>query len=82
MLVEAGWSLVAYDHAFRFGYFGLTMMFFVFAHLVIVIVLTGLLRGISWEVYYTVHEEFNDRTNQLLQNQIKDQILQKKKEKF
>lgn len=59
VLVEAGWSLIAYDHAYKFGYFGLVMLFFVLSHSLIVIVLSSLLKGITWEVYYTVHEEFN-----------------------
>lgn len=56
VLVEAGWSAIAYDHAFKFGYFPLTMLFFILSHIIIVIVLSSLLKGITWEVYYTVHE--------------------------
>jgi hypothetical protein len=55
VLVEAGWSLVAYDHALKYGYFGLVLMYFVLSHVVIVIILTSLMKGITWEVYYTVH---------------------------
>ena len=61
VLVEAGWSAIAYDHAYRYGYFGLVMIYFVFCHLIIVIVLSSLLKGLAWEVYSTVHEEFNER---------------------
>lgn len=81
VLVEAGWSMVAYDHAFKFGYFGLTMLFFVLSHSIIVIVLSSLMKGITWQVYYTVHEEFNDRTNELIKNKLREQTLQKKKQK-
>ena len=82
ILVEAGWSMIAYDHAYKFGYFGITMLYFVFSHIIIVIVLSSLLKGITWEVYYTVHEEFNERTNELIRSQMREQTLQKKKEKI
>lgn len=48
ILVEAGWSSVAIDHAYKYGYYALTMLFFVFSHVIIVIVLTALLKGITW----------------------------------
>jgi hypothetical protein len=48
VLTEAGWSLVAYDHVFKYGYFGFVMLYFVFSHVVIVIILTSLLKGITW----------------------------------
>lgn len=48
VLVEAGWSFVAYDHAFKFGHYGLVMLFFVICHILIVIILSSLLKGITW----------------------------------
>jgi hypothetical protein len=48
VLVEAGWSSIAIDHAYKYGYYALTMLFFVLSHVVIVIVLTALLKGITW----------------------------------
>lgn len=48
VLTEAGWSLIAYDHAYRYGVFALTMLFFVICHEVIVIILTSLLKGVTW----------------------------------
>lgn len=57
VLTEAGWSLVAYDHAYRYGTFALTMLFFVLCHEIIVIILTSLLKGITWEVFYSIAEE-------------------------
>ena len=56
VLVEAGWSAIAYEHAQTYGFFALTMLFFVIAHIIIVVVLSSLLKGLSWEVYSTVHE--------------------------
>jgi uncharacterized membrane protein YhdT len=47
-LTEAGWSLIAYDHAFKYGCFALTMLFFVITHEVIVIILTSLMKGVTW----------------------------------
>ena len=71
ILVEAGWSEVAFSHAAQYGYYALTMLFFVISHLVIVIILSSLLKGLAWEVYDTVHQEFDDRKNSILKAQIK-----------
>ena len=56
IFIEAGWPGIAYDHAYRYGSFAATMLFFVVCHIIIVIVLTSLLKGLAWEVYFTVHE--------------------------
>lgn len=47
------------------------MLFFVISHIIIVIVLSSLLKGIAWEVYYAVHEEFDDRKNAILKAELK-----------
>jgi hypothetical protein len=48
ILVEGGWSILAYDHAYKYGYFVFTMIFFVLCHMIIVTVLTSLVKGITW----------------------------------
>lgn len=57
VLTEAGWSMVAFDHALRYGYYALTMLFFVFCHEVIVIIITSLLKGVTWETYNSMRQE-------------------------
>lgn len=48
--------MIAYDYAYRFNGFTPIMLYFVLSHLLIVIVLSSLLKGIAWEVYAAVHE--------------------------
>ena len=58
------------------------MLYFVFCHLVIVLLLSSLLKGLAWEVYYTVHEEFNERILKREKEQIKESNLKKKKQEL
>ena len=60
VLTEAGWSMVAADYAYRYGAYATTMLFFVICHQVIVIILTSLMKGVTWEVYNTIHHEHED----------------------
>lgn len=48
VLTEAGWSMVAFDYAFRYGAYALTMIFFVLCHQIICIILTSLMKGVTW----------------------------------
>ena len=55
VLTEAGWSAVAFDYASRAGgTWSLVMLFFVMCHLIIVLVLAAVLKGIIWFVFLTV----------------------------
>ena len=80
VLVEAGWTEVAYHHAARYGSFALVMLYFVFCHIIIVIVLTSLMKGVAWTVYETVHEEFDERKNLIIKAEQREIELQKKRE--
>lgn len=53
--MESQWSEIVYDYAYRYGSFGLVMIFFVLCHAVLVTVLTSLMKGITWQVYQTMH---------------------------
>ena len=53
---------MAYDHCWRNPqYFGYVMLFFCFMHLIIVSIISTLIKGIFWEVYFTVDEIFTAR---------------------
>lgn len=62
ILTEAGWSQVAYDHSWRNpDYFGIIMTFFCVMHLVIVYIIAIIIRGVFWEVFFTVDAIFSER---------------------
>lgn len=62
MLTEAGWSMVAYDLCWRNPqYYGYVMCYFCFMHIIIVYVVATLIKGIFWEVYFTVDQIFRER---------------------
>lgn len=48
VLVEAGWSMLAFDHSVRTGYYALVMLYFVSIHMVTVLILSSLLKGVVW----------------------------------
>lgn len=74
--------MIAFDHAYRYGYFGFVMLYFVLCHIIIVIVLSSLLKGLAWEVYSNVHEEFNERIAKLERQLNKEAELKRKKEEL
>ena len=60
VLTEAGWSAVAFDYANRAGgTWSLVMLFFVMCHLIIVLVLAAVLKGIIWFVFLTVAQQLD-----------------------
>lgn len=62
VLTEAGWSQLAYDHSWRNPpYFGYVMVYFCFMHIVITYITATLIRGIFWEVFFTVNSIFQER---------------------
>lgn len=79
VLTEAGWSMVAYDHAYRYGTFALTMLFFVICHELIVIIITSLLKGVTWEVYDAISEEQANYEEFMIENEKNYQNLKQRK---
>lgn len=55
-MVEAGWSSVAFDHAFRYGKALFVIFYFAFCHLIIVGLVLPIFKGIIWDLYETVHD--------------------------
>ena len=67
ILTEAGWSMVAYDHCWRNPqYYGYVMVYFCFMHIIITYVIATLIKGIFWEVYFTVDQTFRERERETL----------------
>jgi hypothetical protein len=60
VLTEAGWSAVAFDYANRAGSnWSLVLLFFVMCHVIIVLVLAAVLKGIIWFVFLTVAQQLD-----------------------
>lgn len=59
VLTEAGWSAVAYDVASRVSdYFGVVMLLFAFYHVIVVLLLATLVKGIVLSTFMSVtHQE-------------------------
>lgn len=59
VMTEAGWSQVAYDHSWRAPqYFAYVMLYFCLMHITIVYMVATMIKGIFWEVYFTVDTIF------------------------
>lgn len=60
VLTEAGWSSVAFDVAYRIpNYFGLVMSLFASFHVVIVLILATLIKGIVLSTFLTVSSQYD-----------------------
>lgn len=57
ILVEGGWSIVAYDYAYTYDYlsYNWVMISFIICHFSIVLVLNSLVKGVIWEIYEKVN---------------------------
>lgn len=56
VLTEAGWSQVAFDHSWRTPYYyGYIMLYFCLMHITIVYIIATVIKGIFWEVFFTVN---------------------------
>lgn len=80
VLTEAGWSAVAFDYANRAeGYWVAVLIFFVFCHLIVVLVLAAVLKGIIWFVFLTVAQQLDaqeraDKNSESLKKDMADKV--------
>lgn len=51
VMIEAGWSPIVYDYAYRYNSFGESVIFFVASHAIIVIILVSLMKGMAADFY-------------------------------
>lgn len=62
VLTEAGWSQIAFDHGSRVpNNFSYIMLFFCFLHITIVYIVATLIKGVFWEVFFTVNTIYSER---------------------
>ena len=47
-MVEAGWSAVCYDYVVKTGIYAPVYLLFILYHVIIVLILTSLLKGLVW----------------------------------
>ena len=61
VMTEAGWSTVAFDYADRSKeYFGPIMTLFAFFHVMIVLVMATLMKGIIWSAFIAVSGQYEE----------------------
>jgi hypothetical protein len=51
IMIESNWSILVFDTAFRFGYFGIVIVYYVTCHILIVIVLVAWMKGSVGDLY-------------------------------
>ncbi len=79
ILTEAGWSMIATDYADRTQLYFPTVMYFMFCHMMIVLITAALLRALVWETYFTVQDEYEVQARKETMLNKKDLENQKKK---
>lgn len=80
VLTEAGWSSVAFDVAYRIpNYFGLVMSLFASFHVVIVLILATLIKGIVLSTFLTVSSQYDQN---MKEENIEAERIAKAKRKF
>ena len=65
--------MVAYDHCWRSPhYYAYTMLYFCLMHIIITYIIATLIKGIFWEVFFTVKEIFEQRDRKLKEENRRD----------
>jgi hypothetical protein len=76
ILTEAGWSQIAFDHASRSpSSFGWIMLFFCLMHITIVYMIATLIKGVFWEVFFTVTTMFAERKKETIEEEMKEKEI-------
>lgn len=57
-MVEAGWSMIIFDHAYRFGNTALVYIYFIMIHIFIDTTIFSLMKGMVADLYETISLEF------------------------
>jgi hypothetical protein len=66
ILAKSAWSHVAYDHCFRNpDYFTPVMIFFTGTQITLVYIVSTIIKGVFWEIYFTVDSIFVERERQI-----------------
>lgn len=70
ILAKSAWSHVAYDHCFRNpDYFTPVMIFFTGTQITLVYIVSTIIKGVFWEIYFTVDSIFVEREKQIAREQ-------------
>lgn len=59
VMIEANWSETTFDMAYKFNNLLKSVSYFDSFHIIIVLVLISVIKGIVWDVFSTVDSEFN-----------------------
>ena len=62
VMIQAGWSIIGFDHAYRYNVpIAVSLFFFVVSHFATTLVVSALVKGVTWEVYQTIQREFQNK---------------------
>lgn len=71
VLTEASWSTIVYDYCWRSPqHYAAIVILFVIMHFVLVTVIGTLIKGIFWEIYFTVSNSIDE-----IQEEVNSQVL-------
>jgi hypothetical protein len=74
VLTEGGWSYVNYDYCWRYpAYYAPIVIFFILMHVTIVHITGTLIKGIFWEIYFTVSSMMDAIEDELHQQLLKEE---------
>jgi hypothetical protein len=57
-MVEAGWSLIIFDHAYRFGHTALVYIYFIMIHIFIDTTIFSIMKGMVADLYESISMSF------------------------
>lgn len=60
VMIEAGWSPIVYDYAERYNSFAAAVFFFVAIHVLVVIILVSLMKGMVADLYESIYLRYDE----------------------
>lgn len=77
-MVEAGWSMIIFDHAYRFGNTALVYIYFIMIHIFIDTTIFSIMKGMVADLYETIYLSF-ETFNKLEEQEWESKKLEKDK---
>lgn len=57
-MIEAGWSMIIFDHSYRFGHTILVYLYFIMIHIFVDTTIFSLMKGMVADLYETIALQF------------------------
>ncbi len=77
-MIEAGWSMIIFDHSYRFGHTILVYLYFIMIHIFIDTTIFSMMKGMVADLYEAISLEF-EALDKLEEQELENEKIQQEK---